>query len=83
MALKVTPKKPLFDRILVTAAAPKVPEPLVDQLKENGILLIPVGGHSLFQKLVKITKQTDGKTNGENLGGVSFVPLRGEFGHQL
>jgi protein-L-isoaspartate(D-aspartate) O-methyltransferase len=75
-------QKAPFDRIVVTAAAPRVPKPLVDQLKSEGIMLIPVGSASLFQSLLKITKQADGKTREENLGGVAFVPLTGEYGHE-
>ncbi|MCW4005107.1 MAG: protein-L-isoaspartate(D-aspartate) O-methyltransferase [Candidatus Bathyarchaeota archaeon] len=76
-------QKAPFDRILVTAAAPRIPEPLLDQLKPHGILVAPVGKLSLFQYLMKITKLPDGKTAEENLGGVAFVPLTGKFGHKL
>ncbi len=75
------PEKAPFDRVVVTAAAPNVPEPLIDQLKTSGIMLIPVGSISLFQNLVKVTKESDGKIKEENLGGVAFVPLTGEYGH--
>ncbi len=75
-------QKAPFDRILVTAAAPKVPKPLVDQLKTGGILLVPVGSPMLFQYLMKYTKLADGKIKEENLGGVSFVQLTGEYGHK-
>ncbi len=77
------PEKAPYDRILVTAAAPQIPIPLIDQLKSGGIMLVPVGSPFLFQKLVKVTKQVDGKIVEENLGGVSFVPLTGEFGHKM
>jgi protein-L-isoaspartate(D-aspartate) O-methyltransferase len=70
-----------YDRIIVTAAAPDVPKPLVEQLKPGGILLIPVGNLSLFQSLMRITKDSSGKTKEENLGGVAFVPLTGRHGH--
>jgi protein-L-isoaspartate(D-aspartate) O-methyltransferase len=76
-------EKAPFDRVVVTAAAPSVPEPLVDQLKRSGIMLIPVGSVSLFQNLLKITKEPDGKIKQENLGGVAFVPLTGEYGHKF
>jgi len=69
-----------YDRIVVTAAAPQVPRPLIEQLKSRGILLIPVGNLSLFQNLMKITKDAAGKTREENLGGVAFVPLTGRHG---
>jgi protein-L-isoaspartate(D-aspartate) O-methyltransferase len=69
-----------YDRIIVTAAAPNVPKALIEQLKPEGILLIPVGNISLFQNLMKITKNAEGKTREENLGGVAFVPLTGRHG---
>jgi protein-L-isoaspartate(D-aspartate) O-methyltransferase len=72
-----------YDRVIVAAAAPSVPPPLVDQLKSNGILLIPVGSATFFQSLLKITKQADGKIVEEALGGVAFVPLMGEYGQRF
>jgi len=72
-----------YDRILVTAAAPDIPKPLIEQLKPNGIMLIPVGSVYLFQSLIKITKGVNGKTREENLGGVAFVPLTGRYGHNF
>jgi protein-L-isoaspartate(D-aspartate) O-methyltransferase len=77
------PEKAPYDRILVTAAAPDVPKPLIEQLKPNGIMLIPIGSISLFQSLIKITKGVDGKLREENLGGVAFVPLTGRYGHKF
>ena len=62
-----------FDKIIVTAAAKRLPEALVDQLVEGGILVIPIGGH-FFQDLVKITKNANGFKK-ESLGGCRFVPL--------
>ena len=76
-------EKAPYDRILVTAAAPEIPKPLIEQLKPNGIMLIPVGGTYLFQSLVKATKGVDGKIKRENLGGVAFVPLTGRYGQRL
>jgi len=76
------PEKAPYDRILVTAAAPDIPKPLIDQLKSGGIMLIPVGSASLFQNLMKIAK-TNGKIRQENLGGVAFVPLTGKHGHRF
>ena len=75
------PEKAPYDRTLVTAAAPDIPKPLIDQLKSGGTMLIPVGSASLFQNLLKVTKM-DGKTKQENLGGVAFVPLTGKYGHK-
>ncbi|MCW4010172.1 MAG: protein-L-isoaspartate(D-aspartate) O-methyltransferase [Candidatus Bathyarchaeota archaeon] len=77
------PAKAPYDRIVVTAAAPQIPKPLVDQLKSGGVMLIPVGSPFLFQHLIKLTKQSDGKIVEENLGAVSFVPLTGALGHKL
>jgi len=72
-----------YDRILVTAAAPEVPPPLVKQLKSGGILIIPIGGVHLFQSLTRLRKESNGSTIKEKLGGVAFVPLVGSFGHRI
>lgn len=77
------PEKAPYDRVLVTAAAPNIPKPLVDELKSNGVMLIPIGSLSLFQNLIRISKGTEGKISEENLGGVAFVPLTGEHGHRF
>ena len=77
------PERAPYDRLLVTAAAPEVPKPMVDQLKTSGIMLIPVGSYNMFQTLWKLTKEQDGKIKRENLGGVAFVPLTGEYGHKF
>jgi protein-L-isoaspartate(D-aspartate) O-methyltransferase len=76
-------EKAPYDRILVTAAAPDIPEPLLEQLKPGGLMLIPVGSAALFQNLIKITKESSGKMKQENLGGVAFVPLTGRYGQEL
>ena len=69
-----------YDRILVTAAAPKIPPPLIDQLRPEGILVIPVGGRMFPQELIKARKKIDGTLQRESLGGVAFVPLVGRYG---
>lgn len=69
-----------YDRILVTAAAPKVPTPLIDQLKNGGFLVLPVGGQHGFQELLIVEKDESGKVSVKNHGGCAFVPLLGEFG---
>lgn len=71
-----------YDRILVTAAAPAVPTPLIGQLKSGGVMVIPVGTISFYQTLKRIRKR-DGSLLEEDLGGVAFVPLRGKYGHRL
>lgn len=68
-----------FERILVTAGGPFIPEPLLAQLADPGILLMPVGARTREQQLVKVHKQ-DGETQRENLGAVSFVDLVGNHG---
>ncbi|HZD40680.1 MAG TPA: protein-L-isoaspartate O-methyltransferase, partial [Terriglobales bacterium] len=65
-----------FDAILVTAAAPKIPEPLWDQLGEGGRLILPLGAERQAQRLVRVSK-SDGKRVVEELSGVLFVPLTG------
>jgi protein-L-isoaspartate(D-aspartate) O-methyltransferase len=73
------PEEAPYQRILVTAAAPSVPQPLVEQLEDGGILVVPVGGIQFYQTLVRIRKK-EGKIIEENLGGVAFVPLIGKLG---
>ncbi|NLI82379.1 MAG: protein-L-isoaspartate(D-aspartate) O-methyltransferase [Deltaproteobacteria bacterium] len=67
-----------FDGIVVTAGAPKIPQPLVDQLAVGGRLVVPVGDR-LSQELVLVERIPEGiqKTN---LGGVRFVDLVGKWG---
>jgi len=77
------PEQSPYDRILVTAAAPEAPSPLVEQLKVGGILVIPIGSAYMFQSLIRIRKTIDGDLTRENLGGVAFVPLTGRFGHMV
>lgn len=76
-------EKAPYDRILVTAAAPDIPNPLLEQLKSGGIMVIPVGSAHLFQSLIKVTKDAKGNIRKENLGGVAFVPLTGYYGHKI
>ena len=71
-----------YDRILVTAAAPKIPKALIDQLLPDGILVIPVGGRWFPQDLIKVKKDKQGKEHKQSLGGVAFVPLIGEEGFE-
>jgi len=67
-----------FDKIIVTAGAPSVPETLTGQLAEGGILIIPVGNRER-QAMVKIKKQK-GKLSLEEFDYFAFVPLLGEKG---
>lgn len=69
-----------YDAILVTAAAPQVPKPLVDQLVVGGRLAIPLGSLFMYQELVVIEKLENGKTKKHRYGSVAFVPLIGKWG---
>ena len=64
-----------FDRIIVTCAPTEIPQPLVDQLTEGGIMVIPVGNAG-FQYLYKV-KKVGGEAETEKVIPVSFVPLTG------
>ena len=66
-----------FDAIIVTAAPDHLPAPLVEQLAENGRLVIPIGPPGWYQTLWKFHKQ-DNELIGYNMGGVGFVPFTGE-----
>jgi len=66
-----------FDAIIVTAAAGHIPPPLIGQLKNNGRMIIPVGGSFLVQNLILVTKDKEGKVTTTNLMPVRFVPLTG------
>lgn len=79
------PQQAPFDAIIVTAAGPRVPPALVEQLKPGGVLVIPVGGEETLvpggqQRLIRCLKQPDGSVIQEVLGLVSFVPLVGAQG---
>nr|MDO8114268.1 protein-L-isoaspartate(D-aspartate) O-methyltransferase [Candidatus Sigynarchaeota archaeon] len=71
-----------YDRILVTAAAPRIPEALLGQLGEGGLMLIPVGEMHGCQTLYKITK-TEGTIKQTEISGVAFVPLVGKDGFSV
>ncbi|MFW5999285.1 MAG: protein-L-isoaspartate(D-aspartate) O-methyltransferase [Halanaerobiaceae bacterium] len=73
------PEKAPFDGILVSAAAPEVPETMLEQLDTGGVLVIPAGDKTV-QQLLKITREDEGKYRREKLGGVRFVPLVGRYG---
>jgi protein-L-isoaspartate(D-aspartate) O-methyltransferase len=68
------PSRAPFDRIIVTAAAENVPDTLIEQLAEGGIMVLPLGSHVTSQVLVKLTKNKDRLTR-EELIPVRFVPL--------
>lgn len=68
-----------YDRIIVTAAAGKTPDELIDQLAPSGIMVIPVG-ESGVQNLMKITKDETGHIHQETIFAVRFVEMKGKYG---
>lgn len=71
------PEEAPFDGIIVTCASPRIPPPLIEQLKEGGRLIIPLGDTRPFQVLTLATK-TGGKLRKKEISGVRFVPMTGE-----
>ena len=72
------PKEAPFDAIIGTAAAGRVPEPLIEQLKPGGRMILPYGGAYDFQYLVLITKDEKGNLHRKKVMAVRFVPMTGE-----
>jgi protein-L-isoaspartate(D-aspartate) O-methyltransferase len=68
------PDKAPFDRIVVTAATETVPEMLIEQLAQDGVMVLPLGPHAGPQNLIKLTKTEEGNRQ-EELIAVRFVPL--------
>lgn len=68
-----------YDAVVVAAAAPRVPEPLVSQLSSTGRLVVPVGPPAR-QRLLVVKKLPSGRTRTEDAGDVAYVPLVGRFG---
>jgi protein-L-isoaspartate(D-aspartate) O-methyltransferase len=71
------PEQAPFDIILITAAAPRIPEPLVEQLKEGGRMILPVGEPGGIQQLI-LLKREEGEIERETTSPVRFVPMTGE-----
>ncbi len=63
-----------YDGILITAAAPEIPEKLVSQLKTGGVIVLPLGGGDV-QTMLRLTKKEDGTLQEEQFGAFRFVPL--------
>ena len=70
------PEQAPFDAIIVTAAPRQIPQPLIDQLKNGGRMIIPVG--DLYQELILITKNSKGIIKKKSILPVIFVPMTGE-----
>lgn len=64
-----------FDRILITAAAPEIPQALIDQLKVGGMMVIPLCENETHQTMLRLTKQEDGSLKREEYGDFRFVPM--------
>lgn len=64
-----------FDRIIITAAAPEIPQALVDQLKVGGMMVIPLCENEEHQTMLRLTKQEDGTLKREEFGDFRFVPM--------
>ena len=64
-----------FDRIIITAAAPEIPQALIDQLKVGGMMVIPLCENDEHQTMLRLTKQEDGNLKREEYGYFKFVPM--------
>ena len=73
------PESAPFDRIIVTAGGPSIPQPLVDQLADPGLMIIPVGGERRGQRLVLVRKE-NGTVSSADHERVAFVDLVGSHG---
>lgn len=73
-------KRAPYDRIILTAAGPTVPPPLIKQLRVDGTLVMPLGRPGLWQQMTRYRKISDTDLIEEKLSSVAFVPLRGKYG---
>lgn len=64
-----------FDRVIITAAAPEIPQSLIDQLKVGGMMVIPLSENEGCQTMLRLTKQEDGSMKRETYGDFRFVPM--------
>jgi len=72
------PEAALFDRIIITAASPRIPLPLTEQLKENGKLVLPLG--ETFSQVLTVVEKKKDKLESIEVCGCVFVPLVGKYG---
>lgn len=73
-----SPEDAPFDRVIVTAASPDVPGPLFEQLLEEGVMVIPIGGR--WEQDLCVVRKKSGRLRKEMMGGCRFVPLLGQWG---
>jgi len=71
-------EKAPFDKIIVTAACPDIPKPLLEQLKINGIMVLPIG--NLYLQEMFVIKKLKDKIEKKSIGSFMFVPLVGKYG---
>ncbi len=71
-----------YNAIVVTAGAPEVPQPLLEQMAEGGRMVIPVGPHPYLQTLIQVRRVSEKDFSREDLFAVRFVPLVGAAGWQ-
>ena len=76
------PPKAPYDKIIVTAAAPHIPPPLIEQTKIGGLIAIPVASNRFFQDFILAKKISETTIKEKNYGGCAFVPLVGEYGYR-
>jgi len=74
------PETAPYDVIVVTCAVPRAPQPLLDQLKPEGRMILPLGESLNFQTLTVVTRKTDGELLYRRITGVVFVPMTGPHG---
>jgi len=67
-----------FDKIIVTAACPDIPKPLLDQLKVGGIIVVPIG--NLYLQEMYVVRKMKGDVEKKSIGSFMFVPLIGKYG---
>jgi protein-L-isoaspartate(D-aspartate) O-methyltransferase len=72
------PEKAPFDAIIGTAAAERIPPPLLEQLKKGGRMILPCEDDSGFQHLILVTKDAEGRVQRKNVLPVLFVPMTGQ-----
>ncbi|MDO5316234.1 MAG: protein-L-isoaspartate(D-aspartate) O-methyltransferase [bacterium] len=71
-----------FDRVIITAGAPTLPTTLIEQMKPNGVMVIPMDNtEDDGQTMLRITKMEDGSLNKEEFGDFKFVPMLKEIGN--
>lgn len=72
------PEEAPFDRIIITAACPRIPLPLSDQLRDNGKLILPLG--ESFSQVLTLIEKKNNKLESTDICGCVFVPLVGKYG---